>query len=1288
MAAEDPERVDLARDATAIAPPSPAPPLADQLARADLKARLFGAPAESARVGRFAVLRKIGAGGMGVVYAAYDEELDRKLAIKLVKPGQGDPDARARSRREAQALARLSHPNVVQVYEVGEYQGQVYLAMEFVQGQTLRAWQDAAPRHWRDTTAMYLQAGRGLAAAHARGLVHRDFKPDNVLVGDDDLRPRVLDFGLARAQTIFKSLSEPTADPDLSERPALPDLSERTSLPDLSERTSLPDLSERTSLPDLSEQTAADDGDPGADLGSDPTVYSPGAARLTTPGAVVGTPAYMAPEQLAGGEADARSDIFSFCAALYEALHGERPFTGEDPEALRRAIERGALERTARSAGVPAWLQRVLERGLQFDPSARWPAMEPLLAALARDPTRWRRRAALAVLALALLTAGVLALLAVRERRQDADLAAQRARTSEAEAATALAQAAADAEQRRGEARRLAAQADLQAERDPVLRLLLASEAVAVHTRGGAPPLLEAEQALLDALDSVRSAPFLRPGAAVVDVVAESPDGRWLATGERGGAVTLWATTDPRRPIALRADDGRPVRSLAFSPDATRLAAALADGPEIWTVPPVPSDISPVPSATPPIPPPRPVPSDTSPAPPTRPVPSDTSPAPPTRPGPSDTSPAPPTQPVPPDIQPVRWDSPVADLRDLEWAPDGRALLARAGDLAVVLRPDGARVLRGHTAAVRRAVWSPDGAEVLTASADGSARLWPAAGGASRVLRLPGSDGARGLWSAEFSPDGREVALASADHTAAIVPLRGGAPLRLRGHTDEVYAASFSADGALLVTVAMDATARVWERDGGSDVIALPGHADLLGGVRIDATRGLLLGTPAGGAAWVWQVDQPGAPLVLRGHRGSVVSARFSADGRRIVTASADGSARRWHLGDDPDLLRGHAAGLEHASFAPDGRTVATASMDGTARVWPRDGRPAVVLRGHREGSSIAAGFSPDGLRLATAGADGLARLWSLTSEPPALLATLPAEPERGASLLDLQWRPDGRALALAADDGRIHLVRLGADGRPTATDLLTGHVGPVRALAFAPDGAHLASAGDDAIVRVWLLAPPPVLSDSLTGHTAAVRSLAFTADSEALLSAGDDMTARVWSLAEPAPPRVLRGHLGAIWQVRADPLRGAVITASADGTARIWPADDGPPAVLAGHGDAVWVAAPSPDGAQILTTSSDGTARLWRPDGADHRALRLPQSGAPVSGDADRTVWLGSFSPDGRLALTAGADGVARVFPVTLAAQLAEACARAGRNLGADDWTRHIGARPYRRTCPDLPDG
>ena len=691
------------------------PPLVDQLARANVKARLFGAPQEAARVGRFAILGPIGAGGMGVVYAAYDDELGRKVAIKLVRPGRNDPDIRARSRREAQALARLSHPNVVQVYEVGEYQGQVYVAMEYIQGKTLRAWQSSAARPWRDVVAMYLQVGHGLAAAHARGLVHRDFKPDNVLVGDDDQRPRVLDFGLARVRTRettpdvplapFAPLSTagpPAHPPNLSEPPPPPHLSEqppseigRAEAAPIAATPSTPPAIAPTALAaphHLSQESpaiaptalaaphhlpqespaiaptalAAPTPHPPASPLPDPP---PADARLTVPGAVLGTPAYMAPEQLAGGEADARSDVFSFCVALYEALLRIRPFPGDRSDTLLAAVQRGELVRPERPPDVPAWLLRVVERGLTADPAQRWSSMDPLLAALARDPTRWRRRLALAALALGLAALALYGLLDWRDRRQAAELATQQARTADAEAAARQARAAADSERLRSEAQVLAQSADQLADTDPTLALLLAIEAVRVHHDAGAPPTLAAAQALRDALGNVTSAPYVPPGpVAIVDAVAESPDGAWLATGQRSGAVTLWSTADPRHPHTLLQPDDRPVRALELS--RTRLAALRDEpgGPHVWTLP-----AAPVPSDTPP---------------------------------------------------PVRWASPEQDLHDLAWHPGGAALLTRAGDVAVVLHDEApARVLRGHTAPIRRALWSPDGQVILTTAGDATARI-------------------------------------------------------------------------------------------------------------------------------------------------------------------------------------------------------------------------------------------------------------------------------------------------------------------------------------------------------------------------------------------------------------------------------------------------------------------------------------------------------------------------------------------------------------------------------------
>ncbi len=234
-----------------------------KMLQAIVGARLFGGTPEPVKIGRFTVLRRLGAGGMGVVYAAYDEMVDRKVAIKLLQRMRVGEEAGDRLLREAQALGRLSHPNVIQVYEVGVHEERVFVAMEFVEGCTLEAWEPEASL--AAVLDVYVQAGRGLAAAHEAGLVHRDFKPDNVLVGNDG-RARVLDFGLAR--------SAGEAPPDPASSAEL-------------ERMGVDTTGDRLVTP------------------------------LTRTGAVMGTPAYMSPEQHLGQPTDPRTDQFSFCVALW-----------------------------------------------------------------------------------------------------------------------------------------------------------------------------------------------------------------------------------------------------------------------------------------------------------------------------------------------------------------------------------------------------------------------------------------------------------------------------------------------------------------------------------------------------------------------------------------------------------------------------------------------------------------------------------------------------------------------------------------------------------------------------------------------------------------------------------------------------------------------------------------------------------------------------------------------------------------------------------------------------------
>ena len=316
---------DSTRDDSELGPAPPPGGLGADVMKANIAAELFGDVVAPLQIGRYEVGEAIGQGAMGLVYAAWDPALGRRTALKVLSAqGAASERRRARQLREAQALAKLSHPNVVQVYEVGDHDGNVFLAMELIEGPSLREWLRRAPRSTREIEEVFLQAGRGLAAAHARDLVHRDFKPNNVLVGDDG-RTRVVDFGLAHG-------------PGLSTDSAQPE-----------------------SLPRHGE-------------------------RITQTGAIVGTPAYMAPEQFHGTPPDARADQFSFCVALFEALAGERPY------ALADLSQDSSRLKIRQLSSIPRRLRAPLRRGLNPDPGQRWPSMEALLRAITRGRS-WARRA-------------------------------------------------------------------------------------------------------------------------------------------------------------------------------------------------------------------------------------------------------------------------------------------------------------------------------------------------------------------------------------------------------------------------------------------------------------------------------------------------------------------------------------------------------------------------------------------------------------------------------------------------------------------------------------------------------------------------------------------------------------------------------------------------------------------------------------------------------------------------------------------------------------------------------
>jgi tetratricopeptide (TPR) repeat protein/tRNA A-37 threonylcarbamoyl transferase component Bud32 len=353
------------------------------------------APLElGATLGRYLVIEKLGEGGMGVVVRAYDPKLHREIALKRLHRDALDSDGEARLLREAQAMAQLSHPNVITIHDVERTEDGVVMAMEYVEGQTLAQWIEAGPHPWPQVLERFGQAGEGLLAAHRAGLVHRDFKPSNAILGPNG-RVRVMDFGLARA--------EPSGGGEAWGAVRITDLESEA-------------LAGRDTSPSSSSVGPSSSGS----VRRTPSIELTGSGslslQLTEAGAVMGTPAYMAPEQHRGEVADARSDQYAFCVSLWEGLWGERPFRG-DFRGIVLVKHRGPPP-MPRTGKVPRWVYEALRRGLRPKPAERWPSMAELLEALAADPARRRRRwlAAGATVAVVAGLGGAVAWQGTRER--------------------------------------------------------------------------------------------------------------------------------------------------------------------------------------------------------------------------------------------------------------------------------------------------------------------------------------------------------------------------------------------------------------------------------------------------------------------------------------------------------------------------------------------------------------------------------------------------------------------------------------------------------------------------------------------------------------------------------------------------------------------------------------------------------------------------------------------------------------------------------------------------------
>lgn len=524
-----------------------------------------------------------------------------------------------------------------------------------------------------------------------------------------------------------------------------------------------------------------------------------------------------------------------------------------------------------------------------------------------------------------------------------------------------------------------------------------------------------------------------------------------------------------------------------------------------------------------------------------------------------------------------------------------------------------------HKKAIYTAVFSSDGNRILTASEDGTAKLWNMEGKCLAVLKHE-----ERVNSAVFSPDDRQILTASWDQKARLWDLQGKALVDLT-HNGIVSSAVFSPDGRMILTASRDKTAKIWDQEG--------------------------------------KLFQEGKPFKVLKHNGLVSSAVFSRNGQRILTVSSDQKARVWDLGGNLLLELTHDRQLSAAAISPDGKRILTASADNTPKVWNLEGILLVELKKHDK-PIFYAEFSPDGLQILTASEDGTTKIWKLEENKPieknlthhARVFSAIFSPNGQQVLTSYEdgtakvWTLEGKLIAeLYKHNGRIFSAVFSTDGKRVLTASedstakvweiknklvvdLNEHRGEVKVAAFSPNGKWIVTASRDRTAKVWDLEGN--LLDTMDRHIGAVYSAVFSPDSQLILTASEDGTAKLWDREKKSMPSINLKHDKAVFSAVFSPNGQKIVTASMDESAKAWDLQGNLIAYYPHPGGAVSSAVFSPDGLRILTASFDGTARVWDPEGS--KPLELKHNDAVSSA---------VFSPNGQLILTASDDRTAKLW-------------------------------------------